>query len=432
MKDTNTPDNEADHDYDPENGALDSSIRYQPSAEQLEEIKRRILHVDIDDLHKYIDDHELDISRFIMPGDEKQTLLFFAIKIKNEQNCLKVVKDLICTYGLKPNLKDAYNQTLLFYASREGFNEMVNYLALECKCEINHKDDNNQTPIYYAARENRVTTVLKLLELDADISIEDNDKQTPLYYAARKGHLEVCKLLVKYGAEVNHTDKKHNSPIQYAQRYKRSEVVEFLEEHGAVVPETWKASKKVKYKRKSKSIWRPTAEKEKDYVLWILKENRYVPVNQEEFDETFATNFPDFYEWLKNEDSEGFKALLPTIHLPENAPVYDTWIKLAQRILRKLKNNVNGWMFNEPIDPISMGILDYPTIVKKPMDFETVSEKLKFNDYKCMQEYLDDVALIFANCKLYNGENNCYGMAANQMVDIFKDQCEKLGVEYYK
>ena len=89
-------------------------------------------------------------------------------------------------------------------------------------------------------------------------------------------------------------------------------------------------------------------------------------------------------------------------------------------------------MFVDPVNPVQLGILDYFDVVKKPMDFGTISEKLKFNEYRELQEFIDDVNLVFYNWKLYNGENNIYGIAANQLQAMFIKQWEKLGFDYYK
>ena len=49
-----------------------------------------------------------------------------------------------------------------------------------------------------------------------------------------------------------------------------------------------------------------------------------------------------------------------------------------------------------------MNLNDYPTIVKNPMDLGTVERRLKNEKYKFVEEFLDDVQLIWDNCKLYN------------------------------
>jgi len=40
--------------------------------------------------------------------------------------------------------------------------------------------------------------------------------------------------------------------------------------------------------------------------------------------------------------------------------------------LQVMKNQKHGWVFNEPVDPIKLGIPDYFQIIKHPMDLGTV------------------------------------------------------------
>ena len=49
-----------------------------------------------------------------------------------------------------------------------------------------------------------------------------------------------------------------------------------------------------------------------------------------------------------------------------------------------------------------MGLLDYPQIVKNPMDLGTVKENLMSGKYSTYEEVFNDVQLIWDNCKLYN------------------------------
>jgi len=57
-------------------------------------------------------------------------------------------------------------------------------------------------------------------------------------------------------------------------------------------------------------------------------------------------------------------------------------------------------LFAKPVDPVMLGIADYLTIVKRPMDLGTVLSKL--NVYSNMDDFADDVRLVFSNAKLYN------------------------------
>ena len=51
---------------------------------------------------------------------------------------------------------------------------------------------------------------------------------------------------------------------------------------------------------------------------------------------------------------------------------------------------------------IEMGLLDYPQIVKNPMDLATCKEKLLSGKYATYEDAFNDIQLIWDNCKLYN------------------------------
>ena len=51
---------------------------------------------------------------------------------------------------------------------------------------------------------------------------------------------------------------------------------------------------------------------------------------------------------------------------------------------------------------LEMGLLDYPQIVKNPMDLATCKEKLLSGKYSTYEEVFNDIQLIWDNCKLYN------------------------------
>ena len=51
---------------------------------------------------------------------------------------------------------------------------------------------------------------------------------------------------------------------------------------------------------------------------------------------------------------------------------------------------------------LEMGLLDYPQIVKSPMDLATVKSNLLSGKYSTYEQVFDDIQLIWDNCKLYN------------------------------
>ena len=72
--------------------------------------------------------------------------------------------------------------------------------------------------------------------------------------------------------------------------------------------------------------------------------------------------------------------------------------------MKQLWKHKDAWIFHHPVDPVKLGISDYVTIVKKPMDFKTIHNKLKNNQYHKMKNFISDVTLTFDNCLLYNGK----------------------------
>lgn len=55
---------------------------------------------------------------------------------------------------------------------------------------------------------------------------------------------------------------------------------------------------------------------------------------------------------------------------------------------------------------LALGLNDYPDIVKQPMDLGTVAKKLQGSKYRTVEECLDDIQLIWDNCKTYNAFNS--------------------------
>jgi len=57
-------------------------------------------------------------------------------------------------------------------------------------------------------------------------------------------------------------------------------------------------------------------------------------------------------------------------------------------------------MFTKPVD--TEEVPDYPTIIKQPMDLETMMTKVDFHHYECAKEFLEDIELICQNALEYN------------------------------
>lgn len=97
-------------------------------------------------------------------------------------------------------------------------------------------------------------------------------------------------------------------------------------------------------------------------------------------------------------------------------------------ILDSLWKENNSIIFQLPVDYINEGLYDYLTIVKKPMDLSTVKLNIKSNKYISSQEIINDIMLIWKNCKQYNIEGSDIYKCADYMEKVSKRQIER----YYK
>lgn len=78
-----------------------------------------------------------------------------------------------------------------------------------------------------------------------------------------------------------------------------------------------------------------------------------------------------------------------------------------------------------------LNIPDYYDVVKKPMDFETIKTKLKDQQYATINDFCEDMELVFYNCKLYNGETSRVGSMGKEVHDEYNKLCEQLSFDFY-
>ena len=84
--------------------------------------------------------------------------------------------------------------------------------------------------------------------------------------------------------------------------------------------------------------------------------------------------------------------------------------------MNQLRNNPDAFEFKKPVEYkgnfpynyfltfAALGLIDYLLVVKTPMDLLTVKTKLIANEYDYIEEVINDLQLIWDNCKLYNQE----------------------------
>jgi hypothetical protein len=81
---------------------------------------------------------------------------------------------------------------------------------------------------------------------------------------------------------------------------------------------------------------------------------------------------------------------------------------------------------------VELKIPDYPLIVKNPMDFTTIKTKLKEHKYERIQDFMEDMELVFYNCKLYNGTETDVGQIGVAVQQEYYTIAEQLYFNFYK
>lgn len=61
--------------------------------------------------------------------------------------------------------------------------------------------------------------------------------------------------------------------------------------------------------------------------------------------------------------------------------MYDSWNKVAKRLIHQLWRLNQSRIFHEPVDPDKLNIPDYVEVVKNPIDFGTIKQRLNTNNY---------------------------------------------------
>lgn len=354
----------------------------------------------------------------------KQTPMYNAAMIKDYDLATKILGILI-EKGGKIQIKDIHGQSPLFYICREG-NLKALQLFLANSIDINESDNFKQSPLFYASRDGKLDCVKTMIQNGANPDHRDKVNETALFYAAREGRTEICKVLLDNGADVNMVDLKKQTALFFAKMGSHDEVVELLLSRGALNTKDGRLTKndlnKLK-KMKTTSIQESKLQSQKNSHRNVPKRKKNnvnegqkqtyklvftgadlkpIDITTQAFEE-FKQKYPQIAELiLEPKKLESNKEALEELQS-------EKWQQVANKIITTVKKIKGANIFHHPVDHVKLGIPDYPTIIKKPMDFGTVKKKIDMNMYSKATEFLEDMELVFMNCRMYNGVDSYIG-----------------------
>lgn len=97
---------------------------------------------------------------------------------------------------------------------------------------------------------------------------------------------------------------------------------------------------------------------------------------------------------------------------------------LCRVLLAELERHQDAWPFLTPVNLKS--VPGYRKVIKKPMDFFTIREKLVSSQYQNLETFIIDVNLVFDNCEKFNEDNSDIGRAGHNMRKFFEKRWTEL------
>jgi ankyrin repeat protein len=263
--------------------------------------------------------------------------------------------------------------------------------------------------------------VERLLRQGADVNATDKFLCTALMHAAVWGHLGIVKLLLEAGADAAMKDEDGRTASDVAKLFNHTAVVEALAAHEASSP----ASKKQKTTSggASSSSAAPQATGDKGKQLIDAAKGGDTAGVERLLGEGAGVDSADGVGW-----TEGWTALhhgCASRHdkvAAEKAAAETTaaeqaeitgggchpvggpggWQSACKRVLQKLMNHRSAGPFLRPVDPVVLGIPDYFTVIKEPMDLGTVKTRLMGGYYPSAQQFEEAVCLVFSNATTWS------------------------------
>ena len=105
------------------------------------------------------------------------------------------------------------------------------------------------------------------------------------------------------------------------------------------------------------------------------------------------------------------------------------WQKQCLNLLKKMFGMKKlSWPFNEPVDPVVLGIPDYIEIIKHPMDLKTIESMLLSGQIATPDEFTALCRTVFRNAYVYNkpGQQDGVREAAEKLSIVFEKEVAKM------
>lgn len=91
----------------------------------------------------------------------------------------------------------------------------------------------------------------------------------------------------------------------------------------------------------------------------------------------------------------------------------------CKKVLALLMSHRYSFPFLQPVDYVALKIPDYPLVITHPMDFGTIKTNLDKGNYESVDEFIENVNLVFDNACTYNPPGSDVYIMAQTLREIF-------------
>ncbi|KAH7360378.1 histone acetyltransferase GCN5-like protein [Rhexocercosporidium sp. MPI-PUGE-AT-0058] len=100
----------------------------------------------------------------------------------------------------------------------------------------------------------------------------------------------------------------------------------------------------------------------------------------------------------------------PDMDILAREPRHGPHFNQLRRFLGEVQNHKQAWPFLHPVNRDE--VPDYYNVITSPMDLSLAEEKLHQDRYLAPKDLVDDLKLIFSNCRKYNDDTTVYAKCA--------------------
>ena len=154
------------------------------------------------------------------------TLLHFA----SRHGWLDIVQQLTDQYNCSVKAQNDWGDTPLHLACTYGHIDVVTYLATDCQCDLTSKNRDDHTPLHLASRNGHLLIVEYLItKHNCDPLCGKTRGETPLHCASRSGHLNIVKYIIsKCDCNMMCQNRSGNTALHEASLNGHLDIVQFL------------------------------------------------------------------------------------------------------------------------------------------------------------------------------------------------------------